>query len=746
MAAGSAAEDLFIELFSDTFGADKLQYLYSQYPFFDIYNNSRFADFVIENGGKRIAFEIDGERDHNPAVISRGKYIDDLLRQNSMIHMGWDVYRWVYNQLREQPDTVKDEMRLFMGDHPLFRMIQDYLPRQRGQVLELKEHQLEAYAALNMMRENHQTIALITHPTGTGKTVTAISDAKAYGKRTLFVAHTHELVMQAYRQFHKLWPEKPSGLFLEGIKQYDTYVLCGSVQSVALNLDSFNPRDFAYLIIDEAHHATAESYQKILAYFQPEFTLGLTATPERTDGENLLAVFQNLAHKLDLATAVEIGELVPVRCIRIHTNIDISKVRMNGIKYNIRELETKLFVPERNLLIVNTWLNYVKNKRTVVFCASVRHAEEIAGHFRTKNIRAEAVSGSMKGSQRKEILGHYENGDITVLCACDLLNEGWDSPKTEALFMARPTMSKVLYTQQLGRGMRTSPGKDYLMVFDFVDNANIYNAPYSLHRLLNLKNYRAGELLLAPRQQQLRESEIYASGEKPEALIDYPITAIDYELVDIFNWQEEAAGMISQLEFVRRVDVQSETIDRYVREGKILPDLSVPLSDKRSFKYFKPETVEKYAREFGWTLIDDNNRKDLFLQMVERMDMSYSYKPVMLKAFLECVNDKGRADLGAIVKAFKNHYENRKQAGLAAEKANSIMQKGGYTDKDVEQLILRNPFARFEEMQILRHAKSLGTIEMDSSIYRKLSAGDKAEIIAHCQRKIEQYYGRMGLG
>ena len=161
-------------------------------------------------------------------------------------------------------------------------------------------------------------------------------------------------------------------------------MVCGSIQSVALNLDKFKDSDFDYLIIDEAHHASADTYQKVLAYFKPQFTLGLTATPERTDDNTvILDIFKNTAHKLDIQTAVEIGELVPVRCIRIHTNIDLTKVRFNSVQYNIRDLESKIYVPERNRLIIDTWLQYVKNRRTVVFCASVKHGDRELFHIQS---------------------------------------------------------------------------------------------------------------------------------------------------------------------------------------------------------------------------------------------------------------------------------------------------------------------------------------------------------------------------
>lgn len=747
--SGSAAEDLFIDLFSETFGAEKAGYLYSQYPFYDIYQNSRYADFLLENGGRKVAIEIDDETSHNKSLVSSNKFYDDLLKQNSMIYLGWDVYRWAVRQMQIQPEAVKDELRVFLGNQPRFREIEDYLPTQRGKTLdgahlELKHHQREALDALQAMRDRHETIALLYHATGTGKTVTAVTDAKRCGGRTLFLAHTQELVNQAADTFRTLWPEVTVGRYMEAIKEPEAHVVCGSVQSVALHLENFREDAFSYLIVDEAHHAAADTYQKILAYFHPAFTLGLTATPERTDDNRaILDIFKNTAHKLDIQTAVEIGELVPIRCIRIHTNIDLTRVRFNSVQYNIRDLESKIYVPERNRLIVDTWLQYVRDKRTVVFCASVRHAEQIAELFRQAGVSAAAVSGGMKPAERREFQDRFVRREILVLCACDLLNEGWDCPEIEVLFMARPTMSRVLYTQQLGRGMRLFPGKESLIVFDFVDNASQYNMPQSLHRLFKLKEYRPGQLAVAPGAKKTAEAALYAKGEKPEALIDWPVDATDYELVDIFNWQDEAAGMISQMEFVRRVDVQTETIERYVREGKLVPDLVVPMSEHRTFKYFKEETLERYARQYSWTLIDDSNRKELFLEMVRQMDMSYSYKPVLIQAILRHADEKGRIQLADIVAYFRAYYEGRRAAGLVVEKPNSLFARGGYTDKEAERNILANPFKRFEDMQMLRHTRTLGIVQVDESVWKKLTAWEKTEMEKICEEKLEQYFSRL---
>jgi len=740
----SGAEDLFVEIFSEVYGPEKTQYFSVQHPFVDIYGKSRFIDFAFESDNLKIAIEIDGEGFHAPHRVSKNKYYDDLLKQNSLIYNNWKVYRWTDGQLKNQKEKVKDELVIFMGEMPQFKMLEDYLPKQKGEVIELKDHQQSAVENLQKMRDRGESIALLYHATGTGKTVTAVSDARNFGERTLFLAHTRELVIQAKKTFNNIWSDKKSGLYVAEQKDNDAYIVCASIQSVVQNLDQFRPEDFGYIIIDECHHSVADSYRKILGYFKPKFTLGLTATPERTDGEDLLKLFKNVAHKLDLKTAVEIGELTPIRCIRVKTNIDLSTVRINGIKYYSQDIESKLFVPERNKIIVETYLQYVKNKKTVVFCASVKHAEEIAGLFRDNGVKCEAVSGTMNRNKRDDLLDNYENRDINVLCACDLLNEGWDSPKTEVLFMARPTMSKTLYMQQLGRGMRKCEGKEYLMVFDFIDNANMFNMPYSIHRLLNIKEYRPGQLVLAPKKQMEFDRDLLMRGEKPEVLLDFPVNVTDYELIDLFNWHEEVKNMISQLEFVRMVDVQSETIEKYIREGKIKPDLEVPIGDKRSFKYFREETVRKYASQYGWDLITPANMKDKFMEMVNTMDMSFSYKPVLLKAMFDHVDENGRVRVEDIVDYFIEFYSDRKNRGLVVEKKTSIYCKENYTRKDVEKNIFANPFKRFEDMRFMKRCREIEYVEFNRHVFRKLTKDDIEWIKKHCDNKLEEYYKRMG--
>lgn len=739
----SLAEDLFVEIFCETFGPEKTQYLFTQYPMVDIYGNHRYIDFALESSDIKVAIEIDGERYHNPKMISGNKYQDDLLKQNSLIFDNWKVYRWVYNQLNSHKDQVKDELITFLGEYPDFSELAQSMPRQKGRILEYKEHQLSALENLKEMRQAGESIALLYHATGTGKTVTAVSDAKSIGGRTLFLAHTKELVNQAYETFRSLWPQATAGFFTGNDKMEGAHIVCGSVQSVVQNLDFFQPDDFSYIIVDECHHGTASTYQRILSYFKPEFTLGLTATPERADGEDVLELFKNIAHKMDIQTAVETGELAAIRCIRVKTNVDISNVRINGIRYNTQDLESHLFVPERNNMLLETWISHVKNRKTVIFCASVDHAKEMAALFKTHDIQAEAVSGTMKQTDRIRVLKQYEQEAVQVLCACDLLNEGWDSPGTEVLFMARPTMSRTIYIQQLGRGMRKAPGKDEVLVFDFIDNASLFNAPFSLHRILNIKEYKPGQYILAPPGIMAADNAMFYKGDKPDALLDMPLNIMDFELVNLFNWQDEVKGMISQLEFVRMVDVQTETIERYLREGKITADLEIPIGTDRKFRYFKEETVKKYAEQFGWELITPSNIKAKFMEMIHTMDMAYSYKPVLLKAMLEQCDCSGKVRLDAVVDYFIAYYGNRKENGQIIEKKNSLYCRDNYTPKEAERNILTNPFKRFEDMRFMKRSRDVEYIEFNSLIWKKLSDQDKEDILAHCQVKLMEYYTRL---
>ena len=188
-AGNSGAEEAFIQLFCDAYGPERGQYVYIQYPFVDICGGHRTIDDAFDSSEGRMAIEIDANTWQQPGKV--GKYHDDLLKQNSMAHEGWRVFRRTFRQLDKVPDRVKDELVTFLGSAPVMKYIDNAMPTQEGKTFSLIGHQEKALKNLQEMREHNETIALLYHVTGAGKTVTAVSDAKHVGKKTLFLAHAN---------------------------------------------------------------------------------------------------------------------------------------------------------------------------------------------------------------------------------------------------------------------------------------------------------------------------------------------------------------------------------------------------------------------------------------------------------------------------------------------------------------------------------------------------------------------------
>jgi superfamily II DNA or RNA helicase len=743
-AVASAPEDVFVDLFAQVFGLEKVQLLAHEYLVEDIYGAGRSIDYALRAADEKIAFEIDGLTWHLPGAIPVAKFEDDLLRQNSLIHQGWRVFRWTDRELLHEPERVKEQLALFLESIPGLLSFDEFLPKQTGEVFELRQHQKEALDSLEHMRANGQTIALLTHAQGAGKTVVAISDSKRLGGRTLFVAHRRELVTQAYDSLREFWPEATTGLFLGDVRDCDEHNIAASIQSIAEHLDDFSPTSFQYLVIDEAHHAAASTYKRLLGYFRPAFVLGLTATPDRADGQSILEIFRDCAHRLSLREAVERGELAAIRCFRVLTNVDLSRVRFNQVQYNRKDIEEAVIVPPRDRLIVDTYLNHVPGRKAVAFCVNVRHGESLAELFRRAGVPARSVSGRMLRTDREKYLAQFHQGELRVLCACDILNEGWDCPDVEVLLMARPTLSKVIYMQQLGRGTRKAPGKECLVVIDFVDNSLRYNQSLNLNRITGASKYRPGGLVLAPDSLRRSEDEAIERGERPTAVIDIGLWARDYQEIDILNWQETVANMITAPDLEVELAAAEGVVRRAIDRQQIHPDHTITLGD-RTYHYFSRDRIEEVREALGLAKVEQHNIKDLFLQYADdKMDMSASYKPVMLLAMLDCVDSHGRGKLVDVVQKFRRFYEERKEAGLPIERANARMAKlDRLDDAEVQRVMLDMPFEKFERRRYLRYDRDLAFVRFEPSLWRQLKVADMAKLRAICQESIKRYYERL---
>jgi superfamily II DNA or RNA helicase len=743
--SSSSSEDLFIDIFQEALGFERAQLLIPQYAVQDIYGTFRYIDFAFISRLARYAFEIDGEVWHAPggAMIEPQKFRDDLLRQNSLVHQNWKVFRWTDIQLSAEREKIVDQLLLFLERELAEGTLDGFLPLQEAGEISLRTHQSDALRELHELRSQGKTIALVTHATGTGKTHIALSDARRLGLRTLYLTHRTQLLSQTKERFVEIWPDAISTIYSKRKGKPSTNIVLSTIQGMVESLDKFDPEEFGYIIVDEAHHAAAETYCKVIGHFKPRFLLGLTATPERHDGQSLIEIFRNSAHRLELEDAIARGLLVPIRCVRVHTNIDLTKIRFNGVDYRAADLGKYLFVPSRDRLIADTYINHAIGKPAVCFCIDVSHAERMAAEFNDRSINASAISGRMVIKEREQILDSYRSGKIRVLCACDMLNEGWDSPETEVLLMARPTLSKVLYIQQLGRGTRTSPGKECLLVFDFVDNSTCYAQAMSTHRLFGKKLYRPGGLVVAPSDMVHQEESQIAAGQKPVAMVMLHLWADRYEPVDIFRWQDEVKDMYQASELEVELGIGEGSVRRWIDAEKLIPDHTIELGTK-VYYYFNKNRINEIREKFGISPITKENIKELFFKFVGKMDMASSYKPVLLLGLLNLADPLGRVQIQALVSFFRDFYIKRLKSGEIVEASQNRMARvAEMSDSDIESVMLAMPFEKFERRKFLRHLKEVTILKFWEPLWRTLTDQDKEELKRLAETAIEKYYERI---
>lgn len=337
--------------------------------------------------------------------------------------------------------------------------------------------QIEALYALEDSRAEGATKGLVQAATGVGKTYLAAFDSAKY-KRVLFVAHREEILKQAAVSFKNVRHSDDYGFFYGKQKDTDKSVIFASVATLGrteyLTKEYFAEDYFEYLIIDEFHHAVNEQYQRIVNYFKPQFMLGLTATPERMDGKNIYEICDyNVPYELSLKEAINKGMLVPFHYYGIYDETDYSGLRLVKGHYDEREL-TEIYKDnnKRYDLIYKYYMKY-RSKRALGFCCSRNHAEEMAKEFCKRGIPSVAVYSNGDGEfseERDKAICQLKDQEIKVIFSVDMFNEGLDIASLDMVMFLRPTESPIVFLQQLGRGLRTYKGKEYLNVLDFIGN------------------------------------------------------------------------------------------------------------------------------------------------------------------------------------------------------------------------------------------------------------------------------------
>ncbi len=344
-----------------------------------------------------------------------------------------------------------------------------YSPRKR--ILNLL--QKEALDGLSTAHSLGQKTGLIVLPPGSGKTRIAAEDANTVkANRVLYVAHTHEILDVAQSEFEsKFGVDNVVRLDRASSLRHLKRVNVATIKLLAENSEKLVGDQFDYVIIDEFHHAAAKSYRRLIEKLRPGFLLGLTATPFRGDQQDILQLCSNIiVVSYEIRFGIETGVLCPYHYFGCFDDVDYSDISHNGLSYSIRDLEKALIIPKRDQAIIRKWREKAEYKPTVAFCCSIKHAERVASSFNAQGIPAAVYTSDLERQRREVTLSDFKAGAVTLLCAVDVLNEGADLPFVECLLFLRPTESKRIFYQQLGRGLRRYVGKSHCTVIDFIGN------------------------------------------------------------------------------------------------------------------------------------------------------------------------------------------------------------------------------------------------------------------------------------
>lgn len=344
-----------------------------------------------------------------------------------------------------------------------------------------RAYQIEAIEAILARYEQGITKQLVSLPTGTGKTIIFALLAKTLDRKSLIIAHSEELISQACAKVRMIWPEINVGMVKASDNEIRSHVVVASIQTASRSrrLQELKEQGFGLFIIDEAHHATAKTYERLtrelgfLSGDPQKLLVGVTATPKRGDGITLGSIFEEITFERNIATMIRAGYLCPLIGKQIMTQVDIHKVQSSCGDFIAGQLSRIVNTPFRNRLVVEKFQEFAGDrKRAIAFCADVKHAQNLANAFNEAGIKSKAIFGSMDKEKRRRILERFKRGEYSVLTNCQILSEGYDEEAIDCIVLARPTKSHTFFTQMVGRGTRLHPGKTNSLILDFCDSSS----------------------------------------------------------------------------------------------------------------------------------------------------------------------------------------------------------------------------------------------------------------------------------
>lgn len=721
-ADSSPLELLFEQNFTDVYGMRALKYLQKEFRISDEDGNNYFLDYLIDTADSRVAIEENGIHYHHPQLIGIEGYRKQLRKQNTCALWGLKLYRFSTEDCRFK-DRIEDDIRSYLGkDTSGFREAGLLLERKT----ELYEHQEISLAQIEERREKGIRAFLIVLPTAAGKSRIVEEDIQKFaaGKeqfRALILAPNTNIIADWKERIDKdLQP-------LQDRIDIKTY-------SYAVRHYHEKTRDYySYIVVDEAHHAVAPMLKRVIQYYAPEFLVGLTATDQRPDKKRLEEIFGNYTTELSLKDAMEKGVVARANVYRIETNIDLSHVRFNGKDYVNADLEKSVRVTSRNELIVNVLKDYFTEgdagkRQGIIFCINKAHTKEMARLLNTAGISAQDYSGDTKHPEK--VMQEFKEHKIRFLCACDMISEGWDYPELGILVMARPTLSKVLYLQQIGRGLRRTSIKKNVFVIDVVDEYGAMVRPCSMHAIFGNSLYVPfGDIT---RQDYLPGQMIEIDGitERVERIVE----------VDIHTFEEKYGDYYSQEQLAREYFVNTGTITSWIRKGKITPTVEFPFGSKK-ISLFSPEDVEKYRKELNIQEHNDETVRDDFFEFLEERDYSLSYKMPFLLSFIDHMDTIGDAKIEDVLTDYIAFYQDRIDKGLPVDRPSCPYNAETLKDrKMIKSSMLTNPFEKFERKRFMYYSKDLGVISLNHALLAKMSEGDWERVKGQMREDLERYY------
>ncbi len=565
--------------------------------------------------------------------------------------MEWN-YKMVRAENPEEFDRFASEFeRLFSSEELSCRVDKEVLDRYKAERAAHRsssprpasdgknEVQIEALFNLEKTRDSGMNKALVVAATGTGKTFLAAYDSVPY-KKVLFVAHTEDILRQACDAFSKIRPDDSAGMCFGGRFETDRDLTFATVQTLSRNLDCLPANMFDYIVIDEFHHAAAESYRRIIDHFEPRFLLGLTATPERMDNKDVFVLCDyNVAFEIGMKDAIQRGYLCPFRYYGIYDDTDYSRIAYANGRYKENDLTRALANERRAASVLENYKKY-GSRRAIGFCSSIEHAMFMSNYFSSKGIRS-AVVTSETGIDRAEAIEGLRSGSLPTVFTVDMFNEGVDVPALDMVMFLRPTQSATVFMQQLGRGLRNFEGKGFLTVLDFIGN------------------YRNANMV--PSLLTGRFGGVRSITDLTNALPEGCTADFDLEIIRLFNLMEgrkEKLRTLLEGEYSRvKAELGHVPSRRELFEG-MNPDVWRILRGKKKNNPFKDYLgfLDRMSDLDPIRASFRENEAGAFINMIETTAMSRMYKIPLILSFFRGNRIVFRPSSDRIASSFREFY------------------------------------------------------------------------------------------